>query len=336
MASRTCVMLRASDPRDCIYALIGMTNCAPVQPSSTDLRRQRDDGLLAFPIDYTMSISQVFQHATKCILNSGRTLNVFDRIGACEPLNQGQLPSWTVDRRCLKLSPASEGSTAGSKLPAPSTSGHPATLLQWQDLENDGLIRVRGFIRITIDEAMTVLESEQTTTVRRVEARLLLVLESRKMAKANSGLSCRYVDDGGPQSITRYPSHQRAGSRITTLPITSPFVGVVERLAAGDVIAMVEGTPDHDAVVLRPAPDGRYTYVCPTRGRLCLRELFASPASMTPFPFETVYGALDALGQLSEVQRESAVCWRHSRGSCSGNPEHAEGPHGNSHGLAPC
>ena len=82
----------ASDPRDRIYALIALMDC---QVSSSAVEQFDDEKALS-PVDYTLSVSQVFQLLAKYIINRDRSLGLLELIS---PSDNGDLPSWTPDWR---------------------------------------------------------------------------------------------------------------------------------------------------------------------------------------------------------------------------------------------
>ncbi|KAJ9605788.1 hypothetical protein H2200_009637 [Cladophialophora chaetospira] len=85
---------RASDPRDFIYGVVGMTNANTRRGGDLDLHHTPKT--IALPIDYTRSVSQVFQDATRYLINRDRRLDVI--LLAFSSRDRGSdLPSWTPD-----------------------------------------------------------------------------------------------------------------------------------------------------------------------------------------------------------------------------------------------
>ncbi|WAO89022.1 HET domain-containing protein [Fusarium falciforme] len=79
-----CRFRQASDPRDKVYALLGLI----------DADADNSAGSFAIEADYRLSTSQVYCHATRQLLLQLGNLNV---LGACTPTTNLELPSWVPD-----------------------------------------------------------------------------------------------------------------------------------------------------------------------------------------------------------------------------------------------
>ncbi|KAK0893582.1 hypothetical protein LTR02_012734 [Friedmanniomyces endolithicus] len=87
--------LEARDPRDYVYALLGLTHQNIARSQSEEARSVRGTAMY---IDYSKSVTRVFQDATRCILNRDRRLNIltYSRRRGASRLKL-DLPSWVVD-----------------------------------------------------------------------------------------------------------------------------------------------------------------------------------------------------------------------------------------------
>ncbi|RSL65857.1 hypothetical protein CEP54_004056 [Fusarium duplospermum] len=79
-----CRFRQASDPRDKVYALLGLID-ADLDDSA---------GSLAIEADYRLSTSQVYCHAARQLLLQSGDLNV---LGSCTAITNLELPSWVPD-----------------------------------------------------------------------------------------------------------------------------------------------------------------------------------------------------------------------------------------------
>ena len=86
--------LEATDPRDFVYALAGLSS-----HKVASLGSSTDSGCSeALAIAYTRDVSQVFQDATRSIMNRSRNLGVLVWAGSDRPRRlDAELPSWAVD-----------------------------------------------------------------------------------------------------------------------------------------------------------------------------------------------------------------------------------------------
>jgi len=79
-----CRFRQASDPRDKVYALLGLKD---VDPNSLD-------SALGIEPDYGLSTSEVYRHAAQQLLLQSDDLDI---LGACIPTTNQELPSWVPD-----------------------------------------------------------------------------------------------------------------------------------------------------------------------------------------------------------------------------------------------
>lgn len=87
---RKCVVTEASDERDHIYGVLGMTNTTTLQKSGIS------PGIL---IDYGLSVSEVFQSITKYLIDRDGTIGILYLKGQYGSETGLPLPSWTLDWR---------------------------------------------------------------------------------------------------------------------------------------------------------------------------------------------------------------------------------------------
>ncbi len=132
----------ASDPRDLVYGILGMAdtltrNAADLKDSSVHQN--------IVTIDYSKSVSEVFQEVVKYVINRDRDLDILSRY-EIDNGNDTDLPSWTPDWRDARhdnkvlhiLGVAEGGHTAGG-LEAP-----------FQYESDTGALRLSGIIIASI------------------------------------------------------------------------------------------------------------------------------------------------------------------------------------------
>lgn len=94
-------MLLATDPRDYVYGLLGLSNCLTI--SGLSLSGANTKGPLRFNIDYSNSVGTVFEELTKYIITRDQTLNILmEHISGGGGHNELPLPSWCPDWRSYK------------------------------------------------------------------------------------------------------------------------------------------------------------------------------------------------------------------------------------------
>ncbi|KAK4899153.1 hypothetical protein LTR27_003383 [Elasticomyces elasticus] len=240
-----CKAFEASDPRDLIFALLGLTNCASDLPMASGMVQDETESEmepdelkrpLHFEIDYTMSVTEVFQQATKYILNSDRSLLLLSTSGIDNlPPSDPLLPSWTIDWRtwqiCRKFSDGYRRTT--DERP------DPFWLLQWQPAVNDGLLRLTGTIFGCVKSV--AIDHE----------------------KLHDGLIyCHVVWEIHDAVPRTYTSHHQDGSEHPNPDSVVRNLRFPGRFAIGDIVVVVDGSLYNETLCLRPALDGMYRYVC--------------------------------------------------------------------------
>jgi len=85
----------ASDPRDFVYGAIGCTNILSDTP---DQRAHTSAAVMT--IDYSLTLSEVFQASVRYIIEASSSLNIL-YFCDCRPQDCG-FPSWTLDWRCVR------------------------------------------------------------------------------------------------------------------------------------------------------------------------------------------------------------------------------------------
>ncbi|KAK2760033.1 hypothetical protein FQN54_002769 [Arachnomyces sp. PD_36] len=85
----------ATDPRDKVYSTLGMAEV----PTESKNQSQLEPGKDRLCIDYSASVSEVYQHAAKFIINRDRNLDILCILSTHRDGNSGDLPTWTPDWR---------------------------------------------------------------------------------------------------------------------------------------------------------------------------------------------------------------------------------------------
>lgn len=88
----------ATDPRDKVYAVLGMTR-EPIENDQLLESGLVDAGVAKMRVDYSSSISEVYQYAAKYIINRDKNLDVLCILSTHRDENSKDLPSWTPDWR---------------------------------------------------------------------------------------------------------------------------------------------------------------------------------------------------------------------------------------------
>jgi hypothetical protein len=140
----------ATDPRDKVYSVLGLAEV----PMTT---YRHPDGTSMFPVDYTKSVSEVYQDAAKYFINRDRNLDIMSVLLSLRNRNSTELPSWIPDWRV----PATEiplnqnwdifswkMAAGGYKLQAP-----------MQSYAEVGILRVQGYFVTRIRQCDDVTTS---------------------------------------------------------------------------------------------------------------------------------------------------------------------------------
>ncbi|KAK3654166.1 hypothetical protein LTR56_004221 [Elasticomyces elasticus] len=85
---------RIDDPRDYVYGLLNLTSCPTLS-----IGEPGDVEQLALRIDYSKTLSEVFQDVTRFMLNTDRSLMSLEAYDEYRSADRIDLPTWTVDWR---------------------------------------------------------------------------------------------------------------------------------------------------------------------------------------------------------------------------------------------
>lgn len=93
----------ATDPRDKIYSVLGMAR-VPIEGTNTENRRPLnitagEEDIETMKVDYSKSLSEVYQYVTKFFINRDRNLDILCILLTHRDSNSHDLPSWTPDWR---------------------------------------------------------------------------------------------------------------------------------------------------------------------------------------------------------------------------------------------
>jgi hypothetical protein len=93
----------ASDPRDKIYSVLGMARVPIFNPNvdtNTSSSSSHKRNIPTLEIDYSKSVSEVYQHLTKFLINRDRNLDILTiLLTHRSPSISSDLPSWVPDWR---------------------------------------------------------------------------------------------------------------------------------------------------------------------------------------------------------------------------------------------
>lgn len=254
---KRCKYLEASDPRDFVYGLIGLTDCAVDTEESLSAKT-----LLRLRIDYGLSVSQVFQQMTRYILNRDRGLRGLERNLAVESKSKSfELPSWTIDWTLgcakslrspidflpfLSIQRVRNPSTYGVNFVNKNKRRLPS--MQLQSGAFDGTIVLKGTLLGSVDFLSRKPDSPNQEGVLRCEMRSRLIIFDHEVP----GLA-RY---NASESLVHYCSDEGWKFDKANLNFHLP-----ESIAAGDFFAQIDGL-DGSSACLRPQLNGNFTLVC--------------------------------------------------------------------------
>ena len=97
----------ATDPRDKVYAVLGLGQVSMTQKQSKAAEETAEDSsyITQFPVDYSKSVSEVYQDTVKYFINRDANLDILSLLLTCRNAHSDtDLPSWVPDWRV----PASE------------------------------------------------------------------------------------------------------------------------------------------------------------------------------------------------------------------------------------
>lgn len=247
--------INATDARDYVYGLLGMTFCEVVP-----LKSDRTPGPLALQVNYGLSVSQVFQQMTKHVINRDAALSLFaENFTFGTAATDLELPSWTINwsiqppsepRHCYGLAArCHRDSKRDSRERRPwfvdfEGRAH-VGYISVQNGVVDGNLHLTGCILCTIQEVSFRCRDDYYDT--------LEITVSSRLRKENSEKEAsQFVLDGaGPRKCT---THKLDICRCNSF-------GVERSIVTGDILAQIDGV-DASYLCLRPRQDGRYAIVC--------------------------------------------------------------------------
>jgi Heterokaryon incompatibility protein (HET) len=159
----------ATDDRDKIYAVLGMTNVQPTGKSGEGTTQ------MTISISYLKSVSEVFQEATKYLVNREGSLDVL-YLAPYYSAGDLEIPSWTPDWRNVALplpsphfqftgrssdrqrSGAIQHTSAEGDLWIDGPYYHKIKETPWQDANEHGVLRSKGWFCGTIVQREGLLE----------------------------------------------------------------------------------------------------------------------------------------------------------------------------------
>ncbi len=243
----------ATDPRDKVYALLGMVKGLGytmdlLRPSSLGTARDTSHHR-PFPIDYTRNVSQVYQDVIKYIINETGTLDCLSYFGPRE--RRGELPSWTLnwaDRQdCERLYLHFGADLSGISLKG----GQPYRQASSQISVDSNEICLHGHIIGLVGERPDEPEEHYFPWYGHESKWAWHDVENRNLADVYSEL--HQLLSGGDYVCVNILTHE--GSEKSLVGVVVPSTARI-----GDTIALLDGS--HLAFILRPLGTGnRYTLV---------------------------------------------------------------------------
>ena len=252
--------LHASDDRDRIFALLGMSNCCIVK--GTDHDNSLSSSILH--IDYSQSVSEVYQNFTKYIIRRDQSLNIL----RCHfPNNQTykgvQLPSWCPDWRSFR------GHSGSSYRNRDTFFSHKRfssiSVLDDRNIYGADTLTIRAMFMAELVEVQVDSQAQagydrsqllplliSPTTHRE----LLSVLQDRvDMSPSNSHFAWHCIQHG-KSTLSRFSKNSDGGERQPEVSIS-----LLRKLRPGDILVQVL----HDGwfCVLRQHEQATYRYVGP-------------------------------------------------------------------------
>ncbi|KAK5722667.1 hypothetical protein LTR15_005899 [Elasticomyces elasticus] len=216
-----CKAFEASNSRDYVFALLGLTNCVSGKFSATVMHGYERMRPLPFNIDYAMSISELLQQTTRYILNSDRSLSLLSEYGNPNlPPSDPYLPSWTIDWRKLK----------GIQ----------------RDAVHDGLLRLEGIMLGSVKSITVDLDHGE------IHGGLVYCHVKWELSNPAHRGECPLT----------YTTHHQDGSKDSNPHSAVRSIHLPGHFAPGDIVVRVDGCVYNETLCLRPAPDGKYQYVC--------------------------------------------------------------------------
>ncbi len=134
----------ASDDRDRVYAMFGMMDQS-VNYSQVSLQHFQS-WTRRFPVDYTISIGEVYQKLVKLLINTDRTLMCLEHLRPGGSAGEDS-PSWAINWSCKAPANFSRLHELPNFMLSYDLKDKPATAVmpaQLQSIEADGELRLRG------------------------------------------------------------------------------------------------------------------------------------------------------------------------------------------------
>lgn len=239
------VEFQESDPRDKVYAILGMTG-TPTRECAV-AEALKSDGMV---VDYTRTVSEVYQDVTKYMINHHRNLTVLYLRYANVQLD-AQLPSWTPDWRTVR--PAESMVVEHLNLTRQKT--HLYTRYQdelpppiWQDSNETGVLRLEGHLIGIIESLSPVLFPDH---------------QSKRLRR-------KLVDPDEFLNATLDIAHN------TKLAMFRTKMPVPQKTQCGDCLVFLSG----HSFVLRPGFDNEYRFIGATADP-AIKDVYAPTTSGT-------------------------------------------------------
>jgi hypothetical protein len=241
--TRSCE-LAVSDPRDHVYALVGMSH---ERTSSNVMSGGGPNDLtssgVGLYIDYSRSTKQVFQDAMKCILLRNRSLWLLERCREyiAEDFPGSGLASWAVDWRDTRLE------TVHEALRFPLIDPD-AVRLRWRPSDNENVLRIEGY---RVAEIMSV-RARAALAGKRHGDMLLAVETHLQPASVTPGSGRRHAAaDIRARGETRVTAWRGQPSRVYWGAIDLPY-----QPSTRDLLARLTGS--ESIALLRRQPNGSF------------------------------------------------------------------------------
>lgn len=270
-----CTRLQATDPRDYIYAFLGLTYCETPTLHRTRGLATRSSSSLVVQVDYNLSVSQVFQQITRFILNRDLGLRCFEEEKlSCTKSTSTELdlPSWTIDWtsdtsqviRFTFQQPINLDIGRGN-MDFVDATWETMPRFESQNHDLDGTIHLMGTILgsfVKIERAYDAETLAASTSV-----------EMLSRVRPGYGVFSHCLAHAPLEERTYY--HSDESSRYEW---RETVFHPDDCIADGDVIAQVDGL-QYSCICLRPCPQGGFTFVCICRDEGILNTLLAGSDS---------------------------------------------------------
>ena len=228
----------ATDPKDRVYALLGLTDCQTSYP---------DDTISPEPpfvsIDYSLTISKVFQCLTKCIMNRDGALDLL-ALHERSRAKDLRLPSWTPDWREWQW----HRGDLERKHKAHEQMSFPRERLQLQTPDEWDVLRIQGRVYGMFSARF---------------GDLLKLVDREPSAHDDKPLTAYFRDVGGPAGlrITGPIPTEEALEAITKFDSGEDPSHTGSKVNRGDLLVQGPGEVRPLMIVLRPRKKGGYKFV---------------------------------------------------------------------------